>query len=56
MWDAQGDFKISKDRITYGSVHDGDAVKLHLCCKCFDDLVASCVIDPIVERKENSLG
>lgn len=56
MWDAQGDFKISKDHITYGSVHDGDAVELRLCCTCFDALVASCVISPIVEIEETSLG
>lgn len=56
VWDAQGDFTINKDCITYGSIHDGDAVELHLCCKCFDALVASCVIDPVIEREETSLG
>lgn len=56
MWDTQGDFTIDKESITYGSVHDGDAVKFRICCKCFDSLVDSCVINPIIDKDEISFG
>ena len=25
-------------KVSYGSVHDGETLKLNLCCKCFDYL------------------
>ena len=47
---------MNKKNITYGSIYDGDSVDLQLCCKCFDSLVNSCVICPVVDKEEISFG
>lgn len=47
LFDMQENFYIHK-KIGYGSEHDGDYVDLHLCCDCFDKIVASCKVSPIV--------
>lgn len=52
IFDIQEDFSIKKHNIGYGSVHDGDAVDIRLCCGCFDRLVKQCTIDPITEKEE----
>lgn len=48
MYDIQQDFTIHK-RVGYGSIYDGDTVDLHLCCRCFDNLVRECLVYPIHE-------
>lgn len=50
VWDIEQNLNIHKERLGYGTVHDGDSVDLHLCCSCFDKLVAECKINPITER------
>lgn len=52
--DTQSDFTLHKDVIAYGSIHDGDSVNLRMCCKCFDELVSACVLNPIFEKDVNS--
>ena len=49
LWDMLEDFTIHKDKLGYGTKHDGDSVHLRLCCACFDRLTDSCFIDPITE-------
>lgn len=49
FWDLQAEFNINNERIPYGSVHDGEAIHMHFCCECFDKLVDSCAVSPIVE-------
>ena len=49
IWDLQEDLSIHKEKLGYGTTHDGDAVHLRMCCHCFDTLVDACVIDPITE-------
>jgi hypothetical protein len=34
----------------YGSVHDGDEIRMNLCCDCFDKAAEECVISPVVEE------
>ena len=33
--------------VGYGSVHDGEELKLDLCCECMDKLIESCKVSPI---------
>ena len=53
FFDLQEDFTIHK-KIGYGSIHDGEEEDLHLCCDCFDRLLASCKVSPVI--KECSYG
>lgn len=48
FFDRQQEFVIHK-HIGYGSIYDGDVVDIHLCCECFDKIVAECEISPIKE-------
>lgn len=48
VFDLQQDFFIHT-RIGYGSIYDGDFVRLQLCCDCFDKLVGACKVSPIIE-------
>lgn len=34
--------------ISYGSAYDGSWVRLRLCCKCIDNLLAECEVNPFV--------
>lgn len=47
--DTYADLHFQK-QIGYGSIHDGETLKLNLCCKCFvrlvDLLVLICKYDP----------
>lgn len=38
IYDEACGFYFDK-RIGYGSKHDGDMVRIQLCCKCFDELL-----------------
>lgn len=38
-------------KLGYGSVHDGDMLDLHLCCDCLDELIESCAITPVSDRR-----
>lgn len=51
FWDLQQDFTIHKEKLGYGTSHDGDSVHLQVCCSCFDALVDECVIDPVEETE-----
>ncbi len=46
MWDLQENFSIHK-QIGYGSLYDGEYLKLDLCCKCMDELIDACKVSPI---------
>lgn len=48
FFDIQQDFAIHR-QVCYGSIYDGEHVDLHLCCECFDKVVADCKINPIEE-------
>lgn len=41
----------------YGSVYDGSAIDLDICCSCFDRMferfLNGCKINPIINLKEN---
>lgn len=37
LHDISADLRFEK-QIGYGSVHDGERLKLNLCCECFDRL------------------
>lgn len=50
-WDLQENLRIHNPKLGYGSENDGDGVDLRLCCKCFDELVKSCVINPLRQGK-----
>lgn len=49
FWDRQQRFDMEVD-VGYGSVHDGESVELHICCDCFDKLLARCVVSPVVKE------
>lgn len=51
LWDDQEDFSIHKRVIGYGSKHDGEALRLNLCCGCMDELIKSCKIYPCEQTK-----
>lgn len=48
FWDIQEDFTIHK-HVGYGSIYDGEVVKLQFCGDCFDEIVAECKVSPIEE-------
>jgi hypothetical protein len=54
MWDEQENFRF-EHRVGYGSVHDGEYIKINLCCDCFDkviDMVAPlCKTNPVKENQ-----
>lgn len=54
VFDIQANFSITKKKIGYGSVHDGDGVDLRLCCNCFDSLVKQCSFSPILPAQEDA--
>lgn len=33
--------------ISYGSIHDGGKLDIHICCNCMDDLIDRCTIYPV---------
>ena len=43
---------IFDKRIGYGSKHDGDRVRIQLCCKCFDEVLDGLdfAVDPYVHE------
>lgn len=50
-WDEQEDFSLER-RIGYGSTHDGEVIRLDMCCRCFDEfvdtyLIPRCSISPL---------
>ena len=49
FFDLQQDFTIHK-RIGYGSSHDREEVELRFCCDCFDRLIASCSVSPLIQE------
>jgi hypothetical protein len=46
-WDLQEDFTIHTT-VGYGSKYDLSKVHLQLCCDCFDKIVDSCKISPVI--------
>ena len=42
MWDKLHGITIEKD-MGYGSQYDGCHIKLHLCCKCSDNLISKSI-------------
>lgn len=46
VWDDQESFGIHRDRIGYGSRHDGCVLDLDLCCNCMDTIIEMCRIMP----------
>ena len=47
LFDQQEGYSIHK-KVGYGSTHDGEEIKLDLCCKCFDKIVDACAVSPVV--------
>lgn len=47
VYDLQQGFGIHTT-CGYGSRYDLSEISLDLCCECFDDLVASCTVSPVV--------
>ena len=45
--DTQQNLVIHKD-MKYGSKYDLHTVHLQLCCECFDNLVDSCKVSPVL--------
>lgn len=37
--------------LAFGSKYDGEHVKIHICCKCLDNLIDNCVTSPIIENE-----
>lgn len=46
-WDLQEDFTIHTT-VGYGSKYDLSKVHLQFCCDCFDKIVDSCKISPVI--------
>lgn len=53
FWDTQENYNIFT-HCGYGSKHDGEIVDLDICCDCFDKMIDSCVVSPIL-RDERSV-
>ena len=49
VFDLHNNFSIHKT-IGYGSVHDGDELRIAFCCDCMDEIISSCVVSPISEK------
>lgn len=51
IWDEQADFCF-ESRIGYGSVYDGEVLRMDLCCACFDKvmgvIIPMCRENPIL--------
>lgn len=54
FWDLQEDLSIHKEKLGYGTKHDGDSVHLRLCCACFDKFVDECVVNPVTECESSA--
>jgi hypothetical protein len=54
IWDKQENFCFCH-RVGYGSRHDGDDIRLNLCCDCFDKvldvIIPMCQESPIGEEE-----
>lgn len=48
LFDTQLDFSFQK-QVGYGSVHDGEYIRLNLCCDCFDRVIT--MIEPLSKKK-----
>lgn len=46
-FDVHQDFSLYKRELGYGTVHDGQSLRLRMCCNCMDKLIDSCVISPV---------
>ena len=51
-FDGTQGYLILHARMPYGSKHDYQAINANICASCADKLVASCLIDPLIN--ENS--
>lgn len=49
IFDVQEDLTIHKEKLGYGTKHDGDKLHLQFCCDCMDWLIDQCAIYPITE-------
>lgn len=47
-WDENCNFSIDTT-VGYGSIFDGDRIRIQFCTECFDALVNNCTVSPIVE-------
>ena len=50
IFDIQNNFTIHKETVGYGSAYDGDGIELRLCDGCFDRLVCSCNVSPVISE------
>ena len=48
-WDEEENYSIST-QCGYGSKHDGDIIRVDFCCKCFDEIINRCKINPVVKE------
>lgn len=51
MFDQQEEYTLHKF-VGYGSKHDGSVIHLQMCCDCFDRLVDSCAVSPLIGEYE----
>lgn len=51
-WDLQEDFTIHTV-VGYGSKYDLSEVDLRMCCACFDAIVDTCKISPLLEGEQD---
>lgn len=51
LFDMQEDFTIHR-RVGYGSKYDLNEIKICFCCGCFDRIVDSCKISPLIGECE----
>jgi len=51
VFDMDNDYSMAK-KIGYGSVHDGDDIKLNLCSNCLDNLISMCKITPLIKNED----
>lgn len=49
FWDEQEAFSLHRE-LGYGTKYDGAKLELDLCCKCMDELIESCKVNPVVDE------
>lgn len=50
MWDMEENYSIYT-RCGYGTQYDGSFLELDMCCGCMAELIESCEVTPIIEKK-----
>lgn len=51
VWDRQEDFSINKT-LGYGTIYDGNKLRMRLCCGCIEKIINNCKVNPISAIRE----